>query len=119
LKVLQLLPEPTAACISYLLENDVEYLDCGFIVFDLGGGTFDVTFIDTLTGALNVRGIEGNSRCGGEDIDEVLLFRLVEVIWKDRSVSISRDDPRHSAARQKLNLAVREAKERLSTQDSV
>ena len=102
LNVLRLLNEPTAAAIAYGLDNAAEGT---FVVYDLGGGTFDVSVLQLSKGLFEVKATGGNSALGGDDFDHRMLFHLIEV----NSLSIT------NAQDSRLLLSlVRRAKEELS-----
>lgn len=75
LNVLRLLNEPTAAAIAYGLENGAEGT---FVVYDLGGGTFDVSVLELSKGLFQVKATGGNSALGGDDFDHRLFCHIVE-----------------------------------------
>ena len=75
LKVERLLNEPTAAALAYGCRNDGELST--LLVFDLGGGTFDVTLLESFEGIIEVKASAGESRLGGEDYTEALMERLM------------------------------------------
>ena len=75
LNVLRLLNEPTAAAIAYGLDNEVEGT---FVVYDLGGGTFDVSILQLSKGLFEVKATGGNSALGGDDFDHRLFCHIVE-----------------------------------------
>ena len=75
LNVLRLLNEPTAAAIAYGLDNAVEGT---FVVYDLGGGTFDVSILQLSKGLFEVKATGGNSALGGDDFDHRLFCHIVE-----------------------------------------
>ncbi len=77
LKVLRVLPEPTAAALAYGLDKKKNEKIC---VFDLGGGTFDVSVLDVGEGVFEVLSINGNTHLGGDDFDEELINYLAERI---------------------------------------
>ena len=104
LNVLRLLNEPTAAAIAYGLDNDAAGT---FVVYDLGGGTFDVSILQLSQGLFEVKATGGNSALGGDDFDHRLFCHIVEN--KQLSITDERD------AQLLLGL-VREAKETLSRQ---
>ena len=81
LKVERLLNEPTAAALAYGIHQ--KGADTRFLVFDLGGGTFDVSVLELFEGVIEVRASTGDNRLGGEDFNEVLIDRLFEA-HKDR-----------------------------------
>ncbi|OAM33080.1 Fe-S protein assembly chaperone HscA [Eikenella sp. NML96-A-049] len=76
LNVLRLLNEPTAAAIAYGLDNAAEGT---FVVYDLGGGTFDVSILQLSKGLFEVKATGGNSALGGDDFDHRMLCHLIEV----------------------------------------
>ena len=69
-----LLNEPTAAALAYGLHQD----EGRFLVFDLGGGTFDVSVLELFEGVMEVRATAGDNRLGGEDVDELMVRRFVQ-----------------------------------------
>jgi molecular chaperone HscA len=83
-KVLRLLNEPTAAAIAYGLENSNEGI---IAVFDLGGGTFDVSILKLSRGVFEVLATGGDSALGGDDFDHIIAEWLCEQIGLDRSIS--------------------------------
>ena len=102
LNVLRLLNEPTAAAIAYGLDNAAEGT---FVVYDLGGGTFDVSILQLSKGLFEVKATGGNSALGGDDFDHRMLCHLIEV----NSLSIT------NAQDSRLLLSlVRRAKEEIS-----
>ena len=104
LNVLRLLNEPTAAAIAYGLDNGAEGT---FVVYDLGGGTFDVSILQLSKGLFQVKATGGNSALGGDDFDHRLFCHIVE----NNQLSIT--DERDA---QLLLSLVRAAKETLSRQ---
>ena len=104
LNVLRLLNEPTAAAIAYGLDNGAAGT---FVVYDLGGGTFDVSILQLSQGLFEVKATGGNSALGGDDFDHRLFCHIVE----NNQLSIT--DERDA---QLLLGLVREAKETLSRQ---
>ena len=104
LNVLRLLNEPTAAAIAYGLDNGAAGT---FVVYDLGGGTFDVSILQLSQGLFEVKATGGNSALGGDDFDHRLFCHIVE----NNQLSIT--DERDT---QLLLGLVREAKETLSRQ---
>ncbi|MDF7675630.1 Fe-S protein assembly chaperone HscA [Neisseriaceae bacterium ESL0693] len=106
LPVLRLLNEPTAAAIAYGLDNRAEGT---FVVYDLGGGTFDVSILTLTRGLFEVKATNGNSALGGDDFDQRLFCWLLE---QNRLSQLSDQD-------NALLLALaRSAKETLTEQDS-
>ncbi len=108
LKVLRVLPEPTAAALAYGLDKKKNEK---ILVFDLGGGTFDVSVLDVGDGVFEVLSINGNTHLGGDDLDEVLINHLAEEFRKQNGIDL-RKDP---MALQRLKEASEKAKIELSS----
>ena len=107
LKVLRVLPEPTAAALAYGLDKKKNEK---IAVFDLGGGTFDVSILDVGDGVFEVLSINGNTHLGGDDFDEELINFVAEEFRKMEGIDI-RKDP---MALQRLKEACEKAKIELS-----
>ena len=107
LKVLRVLPEPTAAALAYGLDRKKNEK---ILVFDLGGGTFDVSILDVGDGIFEVLSISGDTHLGGDDFDEVLINFLAEEFRKKEGIDL-RKDP---MALQRLKEAAEKAKIELS-----
>jgi molecular chaperone DnaK len=107
LKVLRVLPEPTAAALAYGLDRKKNEK---ILVFDLGGGTFDVSVLDVGEGVFEVLSINGNTHLGGDDFDEVLINYLADEFKKQHGIDL-RNDP---MALQRLKEASENAKKELS-----
>jgi len=107
LKVLRVLPEPTAAALAYGLDKKKNEKIC---VFDLGGGTFDVSVLDVGDGVFEVLSINGNTHLGGDDFDEELINYFAEEFRKQEGIDL-RKDP---MALQRLKEAAEKAKIELS-----
>jgi len=107
LKVLRVLPEPTAAALAYGLDKKKNEKIC---VFDLGGGTFDVSILDVGDGVFEVLSINGNTHLGGDDFDEELINYVAEEFRKQEGIEL-RKDP---MALQRLKEACEKAKIELS-----
>ena len=107
LKVLRVLPEPTAAALAYGLDRKKNEK---ILVFDLGGGTFDVSVLDVGDGIFEVLSIAGDTHLGGDDFDEVLINYLAEEFRKREGIDL-RKDP---MALQRLKEASEKAKIELS-----
>ncbi|HKW84042.1 MAG TPA: Fe-S protein assembly chaperone HscA [Burkholderiaceae bacterium] len=105
LNVLRLISEPTAAAIAYGLENGSEGL---YAVFDLGGGTFDISLLRLTAGVFEVVATGGDSALGGDDFDAALAA------WALSQVGLGADTPQDKRA---LLVAARAAKEKLSSAD--
>jgi molecular chaperone DnaK len=108
LKVLRVLPEPTAAALAYGLDRKKNEKIC---VFDLGGGTFDVSVLDVGDGVFEVLSINGDTHLGGDDFDQVLINFLADEFKKQEGIDL-RKDP---MALQRLKEAAEKAKIELST----
>lgn len=108
LNVLRLLNEPTAAAVAYGLDQKGEGV---IAVYDLGGGTFDISILRLHKGVFEVMATAGDSALGGDDFDQVIAQ------WIMQQADIS-DDTSHGRLRQLMHTA-RDAKEALSEQDSV
>ncbi len=108
LKVLRVLPEPTAAALAYGLDKKKNEK---ILVFDLGGGTFDVSCLDVGDGVFEVLSINGNTHLGGDDFDEELINFLAEEFRKQEGIDLRKD----AMALQRLKEAAEKAKIELST----
>jgi molecular chaperone DnaK len=108
LDVKRIINEPTAAALSYGLDNEKEQK---IMVYDLGGGTFDVSVIDIGDGVIEVLATSGNNRLGGDDFDERVIKHLVAEFKKAEGIDLSQD----KMAVQRLKEAAEKAKKELST----
>ena len=108
LNVLRIINEPTAAALAYGM--DKEDKDQKIMVYDLGGGTFDVSILDIGDGVFEVLATSGNNRLGGDDFDERIMNYLVEEFKKDQGIDLSTD----KTAMQRLKEAAEKAKIELS-----
>ena len=109
LEVLRIINEPTAAAIAYGL--DKKSGEKNIIVFDLGGGTFDVSLLTIDNGVFEVIATSGDNHLGGEDFDQRLTEHFVKIFKKKNNVDIKKD----SRALQKLRGEVEKAKRDLSS----
>jgi molecular chaperone DnaK len=107
LEVLRIINEPTAAALAYGLEKGEEQT---VLVYDLGGGTFDVSILDLGDGVFEVRATSGNNRLGGDDFDQRVVDYLVTEFKKDTGIDLRND----KMAMQRLNEAAEKAKIELS-----
>jgi molecular chaperone DnaK len=107
LEVLRIVNEPTAAALAYGLEKDQ---DQTILVYDLGGGTFDVSILELGDGIFEVKATSGDNRLGGDDFDQVIIDYLVAEFKKEHGVDLSKD----KAAVQRLKDAAEKAKKELS-----
>ena len=109
LNVVRVLNEPTAAAIAYGLDEKAEK---NILVFDLGGGTFDVSILTIDDGVFEVIGTHGDTHLGGEDFDQRVLDHFMKQIKKKSNIDISND----KRAIQKLKREVEKGKRALSSQ---
>jgi len=108
LEVLRIINEPTAAALAYGLDKkDNETI----LVFDLGGGTFDVSVLDVGGGVIEVRSTNGDTHLGGDDWDESIVNWVAEVFKKDHGIDLRQD----RQALQRLREAAEKAKIELSS----
>jgi molecular chaperone DnaK len=109
LEVLRIINEPTAAALAYGLDHEGE--DHTVLVFDLGGGTFDVSVLDIGDGVFEVKSTSGNTHLGGDDWDQRIMDWLVKTFKDTEGVDLSND----KMALQRLKEASEKAKIELST----
>ncbi|NLJ94496.1 MAG: molecular chaperone DnaK [Clostridiaceae bacterium] len=107
LEVLRIINEPTAASLAYGLDKEDEQK---IVVFDLGGGTFDVSVMEIGDGVFEVLATSGNNRLGGDDFDERIVQYLIDEMKRDQGVDLSND----KLALQRLKEAAEKAKIELS-----
>lgn len=107
LEVLRIVNEPTAAALAYGLEKSE---DQTILVYDLGGGTFDVSILELGDGFFEVKATSGDNHLGGDDFDQVVIDYLVSEFKKDQGLDLSKD----KAAVQRLKDAAEKAKKELS-----
>lgn len=108
LEVERIINEPTAAALAYGLDKQDE--DQKVLVFDLGGGTFDVSILELGDGVFEVLATAGDNKLGGDDFDEKIIAFLVEEFKKENSIDLSKD----KMAMQRLKDAAEKAKKDLS-----
>ena len=113
LEVLRIVNEPTAAALAYGLDKDLKN-DQKVLVFDLGGGTFDVSLLELSEGVFEVLATSGNNFLGGDDFDERLMDWLAEKFKAQYGTDITKD----KMAMQRLRDAAEDAKIQLSTLQS-
>ncbi len=107
LEVLRIINEPTAAALAYGLEKDS---DQKIMVYDLGGGTFDVSILEIGDGVFEVLATSGNNRLGGDDFDEKVMNYLADEFQKENGIDLRQD----KMALQRLKEAAEKAKIELS-----
>ncbi|MBW7882175.1 MAG: Hsp70 family protein, partial [Caldilineaceae bacterium] len=108
LEVLRIINEPTAAAVAYGLDRKN---DETILVFDLGGGTFDVSVLEVGDGVIEVKATNGDTLLGGDDWDERIVHWLIDEFKKEQAVDLSID----RQALQRLREAAEKAKIELST----
>ncbi|TCT27032.1 molecular chaperone DnaK [Melghiribacillus thermohalophilus] len=107
LEVARIINEPTAAALAYGIDKDE---DQTVLVYDLGGGTFDVSILDIGDGTFEVVSTAGDNRLGGDDFDQVIIDYLVSEFKKEHGIDLSKD----KMALQRLKDAAEKAKKDLS-----
>ncbi len=107
LEVLRIINEPTAAALAYGLDKE---LDQKILIFDLGGGTFDVSLLEISDGVFEVLATAGNNRLGGDDFDEKIMNWMVDTFKKENGIDLRND----KTAMQRLKEAAEKAKIELS-----
>jgi molecular chaperone DnaK len=108
LEVMRIINEPTAAALAYGLDREGDQV---VLVYDLGGGTFDVSLVELMAGVVEVRASHGNTRLGGDDFDALLAEHLRQAFEKQHGLDL-RDDRRAMA---RLTRAAERAKIDLSS----
>jgi molecular chaperone DnaK len=108
LEVERIINEPTAAALAYGLDKTDE--DQTVLVYDLGGGTFDVSILELGDGVFEVKATAGDNRLGGDDFDQVIIDYLVSEFRKENGIDLSKD----KMAVQRLKDAAEKAKKDLS-----
>jgi len=108
LEVERIINEPTAAALAYGLDKMDE--DQTILVYDLGGGTFDVSILELGDGVFEVRATAGDNHLGGDDFDQVIIDYLVDQFKKENGIDLSKD----KMALQRLKDAAEKAKKDLS-----
>jgi len=108
LEVLRIINEPTAAALAYGMDKGQDHT---ILVFDLGGGTFDVSILELGDGLFEVKATSGNNRLGGDDFDLRVQEYFVKEFKRDNGIDLSKD----KVATQRLREAAEKAKIELST----
>jgi molecular chaperone DnaK len=108
LKVVRIINEPTAAALAYGLDHEDDQLA---LVYDLGGGTFDVSLVEMTDGVVEVRSSHGDTHLGGDDFDHLLVEHASKLFYKKHQLSLKDD----RVAQARLNRAAEAAKVHLSS----
>ena len=106
---MRIINEPTAASLAYGLDKKKNEK---IAVFDLGGGTFDISILDVGDGVFQVEGVNGDTHLGGDDFDQVLIDYIAEEFKKENGIDLRKDQ----MALQRLKEAAERAKKDLSQQ---
>lgn len=112
LEVKRIINEPTAAALAYGLENKK---DQQIVVFDLGGGTFDVSILELGDGVFEVKSTNGDTHLGGEDFDNIIVNYLIDEFKAESGIDIKND----AAAMQRVKDEAEKAKKELSSATEV
>jgi molecular chaperone DnaK len=110
LDILRIVNEPTAACLAYGLQKKKQGV---IAVYDLGGGTFDISILKVKKGIFEVLSTNGNTHLGGDDLDQRLMERVLQEIQHE----FGQDLQKHTESVQQIRLEVEKAKRRLSGAD--
>jgi molecular chaperone DnaK len=111
LEVLRIINEPTAAALAYGLEKKAQEK---IVVFDLGGGTFDVSVLEVADGVFRVISTNGDTHLGGDDFDQTLINYVADQFKKEQGIDLRKD----TMALQRLQEACEKAKKELSSAQS-
>ncbi len=109
LEVVRIINEPTAAALTYEPDSDVNKR---LLIYDLGGGTFDVSIVQIERGVVEVLSSHGDTHLGGDDFDQLLLNHVCDAFENEQGVDLRTI----AVARSRLRQSVEEAKKRLSTE---
>jgi molecular chaperone DnaK len=112
LEVKRIINEPTAASLSYGLEKESEHHK--ILVYDLGGGTFDVSILELGDGVFEVLATNGNNKLGGDDFDDALMNFIADTFARENGIDLRND----RMALQRLKEAAEKAKKELSGQQT-
>jgi molecular chaperone DnaK len=108
LEVERIINEPTAAALAYGVDKEEAH---NVLVFDFGGGTFDVSILELDDGVFEVKSTSGDNHLGGDDVDQILIDYIAEEFKKENGIDLRED----SQSKQRLKLAAEKAKIELST----
>lgn len=113
LEVERIINEPTAAALAYGIDKKEK--EQKILVYDLGGGTFDVSILELMDGTFEVLSTSGNNHLGGDDFDNILVDYIASEFKKDNAIDLLKD----KLAKQRLKEAAEKAKKDLSTMKAV
>ncbi|WP_342252240.1 molecular chaperone DnaK [Spiroplasma endosymbiont of Amphibalanus improvisus] len=113
LKVERIINEPTAAALAYGIDKSTKKRN--ILVYDLGGGTFDVSVLELHEGTFEVLSTSGDNKLGGDDFDEIVTNWIIAEFKKEHSIDLGKD----KMAFQRLKAEAEKAKKKLSTQKQV
>lgn len=127
INVLQIITEPTAAAISYITESGSDLDGKGLLVVDIGGGTFDLSYLkyDMATNEYRTIAVDGDKRLGGDDFDEAIKQAMVDVVYADTNLDLANlkasgmSELDYYRAISKLHKEARRVKEELSDSEEV
>ena len=88
LDVERIINEPTAAAMAYGMEKKEDNV---IAVYDLGGGTFDISILEISQGVIEVKATNGDTSCGGEDVDGIVQRHLLEEFTKQSGINVEKD----------------------------
>jgi len=108
LEVKRIVNEPTAAALAYGLDKGTEHI---VAVYDLGGGTYDISVLEVGDKVVEVMSTNGDTRCGGDDVDDIVMEWLIDGFKEDQGIDVSKD----KMVLQRLKEAAEKAKIELST----
>ncbi|WP_153725199.1 molecular chaperone DnaK [Heliorestis convoluta] len=108
LEVMRIINEPTAAALAYGIDKEE---DQTILVYDLGGGTFDVSILELGEGVFEVKSTSGNNKLGGDDFDDRIIDWMISEFQKEKGIDLRKD----KMAIQRLKEAAENAKKELST----
>ena len=110
LDVIRIINEPTAAAIAYGLDKVSDQTEKNVVIFDLGGGTFDISILELGEGVFEVKATNGDTHLGGDDFDEAIVDYIVAEFKKDHALDLKAD----KQALQRVRDAAEKAKIELS-----
>ena len=110
LNVLRIINEPTSAAVAFGLQKNNTLQDKNVLIFDLGGGTFDVSILNISNEGIFIKAIDGDTHLGGEDFDNKLVEYCINEFQEEKGIDVSNND----RAKMRLKIACEKAKQDLS-----